>query len=99
MDATILSTVAIGSENNILASVKKNMGLDTDRFDEELLRLINQRFDELREFGIEPPEGFPTIDATTTWEDVAPQRAMPIIKAYVKGIVRITVDPPLALLR
>lgn len=42
MDATTLSTVVIGSENNILASVKKNMGLDTDRFDKELLRLINR---------------------------------------------------------
>lgn len=99
MDATILSTVVIGSENNILASVKKNMGLDTDRFDEELIRLINEGFDELREFGIKPPEGFPTIDAATTWEEAVPQYGMFIVKPYIEGYVRMEVDPPLALLK
>lgn len=88
------------TEESILNSVKKNLGLDSsyDAFDHDVLTHINTCFFSLNQLGIGPPEGFAVEDETVVWDDYVDGRlnisAKHALKTYIYLKVRSIFDPP-----
>lgn len=85
-------------EDNILASVKDEVGLDPDyedAYDNQLLKLTNSVFFELMQRGIGPKDGF-ECDGTQCWLDFDTKRMITkhVVRDYVCAKVHMKFDPP-----
>lgn len=86
----------------ILASVKKNLGIDNEytAFDPDIVMFINTAFSTLNELGIGDPLGF-AIDSDgddtdeAVWSDfLDPGPTLNSVKTFVYLQVRLLFDPP-----
>lgn len=85
-------------EDNILASVKDEVGLDPeyeDEFDSLLLKHTNDVFFELMQRGIGPKEGF-ICDGSQKWTDFETKKEITkhAVREYVCAKVHMKFDPP-----
>lgn len=81
--------------NQILADVKKYLGIDPELtdFDVEILALINTSVSTLTQLGIGPSDIL--VEADTAWEALIGQNSRYIsAKTYIYEKARIIFDPP-----
>lgn len=83
-------------EDNILVSVKKNIGLEEeyDVFDITLLTHINAGLSELSQIGVGPnPQT--DIDHESLWSSLGiPQNILSMARSYIYLYVKMLFDPP-----
>ena len=85
------------SNNSILNSIKKLLGLTEEQtdFDMDIVIHINTTLTILNELGVGPEEGFLIEDSSATWDEyITDRRKFDKIKTYVYLKVRLYFDPP-----
>lgn len=83
--------------NNILASVKKNLGLPEDytAFDADVIMHINSVFNILHQLGVGPDQGFQITGNAELWTAFTEDNVMlNLVKSYTYLRVRLLFDPP-----
>ena len=89
--------VNISSNDSILTSIKKLMGLteEYDAFDQDILILINSVLFELEQIGVKAKDGFSLTDKTVVWSDYSDDdRLLNALKPYIYMKTKLTFDPP-----
>lgn len=84
-------------ENNILTSVKKQVGLGAEYtpFDMDIVMDINAAFAHLHQIGAGPSDGFSIEDDTALWTDYTQDKTeLMLAQTYVFLKVRLLFDPP-----
>lgn len=86
---------------NILASVKKNCGIDPnyDAFDIDLITHINGVFAQLNQLGFGPDESFRVETGEETWDDYYTDPRCDMVRTYMYAKVRYIFDPPVGSLQ
>lgn len=83
---------------SILNSVKKMVGIDPSLtvFDLDILTHINSVFDDLKQLGIGPVDGFMIEDDAPTWDAFLGENETQFssVKSYMYFRVRLMFDPP-----
>lgn len=84
------------SSENILASVKKNCGIDPsyDAFDLDIKTHINGVFAQLNQLGLGPDESFRVESGEEEWDDYYTDPRFDLIRSYMYAKVRYIFDPP-----
>lgn len=83
--------------NNILSSVKKNLGLPEDytAFDADVIMHINSVFNILHQLGVGPDQGFQITGNAELWTAFTEDNVMlNLVKSYTYLRVRLLFDPP-----
>lgn len=82
--------------NVVLDSIKKLLGIHPEdhNFDVDLLIHINTVINILRQIGLEPQNGFVSVDYETLWSDIYDDIDLDMIRSYVYFKVRTMFDPP-----
>ena len=89
--------VNISSNDSILTSIKKLMGLteEYDAFDQDILILINSVLFELEQIGVKAKDGFSLTDKTVVWSDYSDDdRLLNALKPYIYMKTKLAFDPP-----
>lgn len=82
---------------SILTSIKKLLSITEDctDFDPDVIMHINAVFDDLKQIGVGPPEGFYIENKETTWDEyIADPTKYQRVKSYMYAKVRLMFDPP-----
>lgn len=81
---------------NILASVKKNCGIDPsyDAFDVDLITHINGVFAQLNQLGFGPDGSFRVETGDEEWGDYYTDPRCDMVRTYMYAKVRYIFDPP-----
>lgn len=88
----------IGENQEILADVKKLLGIAKEYtdFDLDIMLNINSVFVTLRQIGIGPKEGFRITGYDKAWDDfVSDNEMLDSVKTYMYLKVKLAFDPPL----
>ena len=82
---------------SILTSIKKLLSIaeECTDFDTDVIIHINSVFDDLRQIGVGPPEGFYIEDASVNWDEyiLSPVKYQRV-KSYMYLKLRLIFDPP-----
>lgn len=88
----------VPTEESILQSIKKMLGLEADYtpFDQELLIHINSALFTLMQLGVGPSSGFDVDGDEETWRDFLGDdlTKLKAVKSYIYFDVRLAWDPP-----
>ena len=85
------------SQDSILATIKKMLGIDDDYsvFDMDLIVLINSALMNLQQLDVGPKDGFVVKDYTQTWHEFLTNEVkLEAAKTYVYLKVKTVFDPP-----
>lgn len=80
---------------SILTSIKKLLGISEEQteFDADIIMHINSVFDDLKQLGVGPEEGFIIGDDSAVWTDfISDQKKMQSVKTYMYLRVRLIFD-------
>lgn len=80
---------------SILTSVKKMLGIakEYEHFDADLIMHINSAFDDLRQLGVGPSEGFAIEDDMADWTDfISDMTKFQSVKSYIYLRVKLLFD-------
>ena len=80
---------------SILTSIKKLLGIDEsyEHFDPDIIMHINTVFDDLRQMGVGPVEGFAIEDASAVWTDfIDDMTKFQSVKSYIYLRVKLLFD-------
>lgn len=81
------------SNELVLETTKKTLGVEYDFFDSDILTHINAAFDVLSQLGVQYNRNW--VDQSTTWADLDIVAApLGMIEAYIYLKVRQSFDPP-----
>lgn len=87
----------VKTEDSILLSVKKSLGLDpsvTD-FDPDIIMCINTALNILTQLGVGPIEGFSIASEEDTWEQfIGEEPRLNLVKTYIFMKTKMIFDPP-----
>lgn len=89
----------MATEQSILKSVKKNLGLDEtyDAFDHDVITHTNTAFFTLNQLGLGPDEGYMIEGDSETWDEfIGDNLNQNAVKTYLYLRVRLLFDPPAA---
>lgn len=84
-------------EDSILATIKKQLGLDREyeAYDQDILLLINAAFLNLNQINVGPKEGFHVSGIDQIWTDFTEDSiTLDAVKSYIYAKVRLIFDPP-----
>lgn len=84
------------SSENILATVKKNCGIDPsyDAFDLDIMTHINGVFAQLNQLGVGPTNSFSVQTGDETWDEYYTDPRYDLVRTYMYAKVRYIFDPP-----
>lgn len=83
------------SDNSILYSVKKLLGVSENSFDSDIIMHINTVLATLNQLGVGPKNGFAISGEDEKWTDfMGDDIRLNLVKSYVHAKVRILFDPP-----
>lgn len=80
---------------SILTSIKKLLGISEEQteFDADIIMHINSVFDDLKQLGVGPEEGFIIEDDSAVWTDfISDPKKMQSVKTYIYLRVRLIFD-------
>ena len=80
---------------SILTSIKKLLGISEEQteFDADIIMHINSVFDDLKQLGVGPEEGFIIEDDSAVWTDfISDPKNMQSVKTYMYLRVRLIFD-------
>lgn len=80
---------------SILTSIKKLLGISEEQteFDADIIMHINSVFDDLKQLGVGPEEGFIIFDDSAVWTDfISDPKKMQSVKTYMYLRVRLIFD-------
>lgn len=80
---------------SILTSIKKMLGVTEEytHFDPDIIMHINTVFDDLRQLGVGPDEGFSIEDEASAWTDFIPDMTkLQSVKSYMYLRVKLLFD-------
>ena len=80
---------------SILTSIKKLLGISEEQteFDADIIMHINSVFDDLKQLGVGPEEGFIIGDDSAVWTDfISDPKKMQSVKTYMYLRVRLIFD-------